>query len=500
MGHSIPDNFYSCDQVRELDRRIIQEQGISGIQLMKKAARSAFYHALATWEGAHDWLVLCGGGNNGGDGYIFAALAAQKKHRVAVFAVVDPASLKDDALRAYQFALQEGVQLQPFSVDGAKAALSENTIIVDALLGTGVRGPVRDPFVAAIQWINQSGRRTVSLDIPSGLCGDTGIALGEAVNASLTVTFIAIKAGLLTHQGPRFCGQLRCADLDADPAIVNALEPVARAPQRSALRARLPQRLPDAHKGAFGHVMIIGGDHGYGGAALLACESAAVSGAGLTSVATRPEHVTAVLIRRPEVMVIGIDSGQALEPHLTRPDVLVVGPGLGQTAWSEQVLQQALLSRLPMVLDADALNILAGGRLSLPAGADCVLTPHPGEAARLLGCSVAEVQADRFTAVRALQSRYGGVIILKGAGSLICDGKTVVLASVGNAGLARGGTGDLLSGLIGGLMAQGVSAFEAAQLAVCIHGDAAVAAAPETGLSGMLASELVPYIRRLLSE
>lgn len=199
-------------------------------------------------------------------------------------------------------------------------------------------------------------------------------------------------------------------------------------------------------------------------------------------------------------MVIGIDSGQALEPHLTRPDVLVVGPGLGQTAWSEQVLQQALLSRLPMVLDADALNILAGGRLSLPAGADCVLTPHPGEAARLLGCSVAQVQADRFTAVRALQSRYGGVIILKGAGSLICDGKTVVLASVGNAGLARGGTGDLLSGLIGGLMAQGVSAFEAAQLAVCIHGDAAVAAAPETGLSGMLASELVPYIRRLLSE
>ncbi len=500
MGHSIPDKFYSCDQVRELDRRIIQEQGISGIQLMKKAARSTFQCALALWEGAHDWVVLCGGGNNGGDGYIFAALAAQKKHRVSVFHVADPASLKDDAQRAYQYALQEGVQPQPFSVSGANAVLAENTIIVDALLGTGLRGPLRAPFVAAIQWINRCERKTVSLDIPSGLCGDTGVALGDAVDASLTVTFIAVKPGLLTHQGPRYCGELRFADLAAAPAIFDSLEPVARAPQRTALRARLPNRLADAHKGNFGHVMIIGGDHGFGGAVLLASETAAVTGVGLTSVATRPEHVTAVLIRRPEVMAIGIDSGQALEPHLGRPDVLVVGPGLGQTAWSEQVLQQALLSRLPLVLDADALNILAKGRLTLSARNDCVLTPHPGEAARLLGISVAEVQADRLAAVRALHSHYGGVVVLKGSGTLICDGKTIVLASVGNAGLARGGTGDVLSGLVGGLMAQGLSVFEAAQLAVCVHGDAAVAAVPETGVRGMLASELVPYIRRLLSE
>lgn len=474
---------------------------MSGIRLMKNAGRCAFEKARELWPETDHWIVLCGGGNNGGDGYIFAALAAQKRHRVTILYLADPQNLKNDAQSARQFAMQESVTAEPFSVATADVAGTSGAVVVDALLGTGAQGAAREPVSEAIRWINASELPVLALDIPSGLNGDTGIAAGDAVIATATVTFIGCKTGLLTGHGPRFAGQLYFSDLGVPAEVYQNIEPLASAPAREALLARLPKRLADAHKGRFGHVMVIGGDHGYGGAALLASETAAVTGPGLVSLSTRPEHVTAALVRRPEIMAIGVVSGQALEPYLKRPDVLVVGPGLGQSPWSEQMLQQALATGLPLVLDADALNILSQGQQQLPDDSvPRVLTPHPGEAARLLGCTVEDVQADRFAAIEALHREVGGVVVLKGAGTLIYDGERMLLAKVGNPGLARGGTGDVLSGLIGGLLVQGLDAMDAAALAVCTHGDAADLAVTDTGMRGLLAADLIPYIRELLFE
>lgn len=262
----------------------------------------------------------------------------------------------------------------------------------------------------------------------------------------------------------------------------------------------LPLRERTAHKGMFGHVLVIGGDTGMGGAVAMAAEAAARTGAGLTSAATQPAHVAAILARRPEIMVTGVTSGQELEPLLARPSLLVVGPGLGRSAWSEQMLQQATLCGLPMVLDADGLNMLAAGRVVRePKRDNWILTPHPAEAARLLGTTTAEIQQDRPAAVQALQQRYGGVAVLKGAGTLVCgaDG-TVSICNGGNPGMASGGMGDVLSGIIGGLLAQGLKAMDAACLGVCLHAEAADIAAKQ-GERGLLASDLITHLQTLVN-
>ncbi len=500
MTYSLPTNIYSCEQTRALDQKA-EQAGTPTLRLMKNAGRAAFEYALSLWPSARSWVVFCGGGNNGGDGYVLAALAAQKRHRVQVFWLAEPGTLSGDAARAYAYAVQEGVSVQRFTTAEAQAALSADSVVVDALLGTGVKGGAREPYASAIAFINDLGARVLSLDLPSGLDGDTGVAAATCVRASATVTFVGLKPGLLTGMGPRHAGQLGFADLGMPAELYRELVPIAVCPQREALFAQLPERAADAHKGLFGYLLVIGGAPGFGGAALMATETAAVTGVGLLGLATDPAHVTAALVRRPEIMVAGVCTGHELAAMLHRPTALAVGPGLGTTPWSEQLLAHALQADVPRVFDADALNMLADGRLSLPKTLpNWVLTPHPGEAARLLDCSVADIEQDRISAVRRLHEQFGGVIVLKGAGTLIFDGACLVIANVGNAGLARGGTGDILTGLIGGLLAQKVPPFMAAQLAVCLHGDAADLAVRETGVRGMLATDLIPHIRELLAK
>lgn len=495
MASSLTNNLYSGEQTRELDRRAIHDHRIPGTVLMKRAGRAAFEHACVLWPETRTWRVLCGAGNNAGDGYVFAALAAQRQHQVEIAYICPPDQLKGEAKAAYEYARQEGVAMAAFS---AQDDLPEGAVVIDALLGTGLRGEVRPEYAAAIRWINASGAPVFALDIPSGLCANTGAELGVAVRAHHTITFIGQKIGLFTGRGPALTGTIAFADLDIPDEVYAGFAPVAERIDLPQLLSLVPERQADAHKGQFGHVMVIGGELGYGGAAILAAESAALSGAGLVSLATRSEHVSAALVRRPELMVIGVPSGQELEPYLEHPTVLVVGPGLGRTPWSEQLLQQAFNSGLPLVLDADALNILAQRRIPLPGHCRWVLTPHPGEAARLLECSTQDVQENRIDAVQELHSRFGGVVVLKGAGTLIFDGVQLSVAKVGNPGLATGGTGDVLSGLIGSLIAQGLELVDAARLAVCLHGNAADLAVEETGMAGLQASELIPYVRELL--
>ena len=508
------DKLYTAESVRELDRRAIEEHGIPGIVLMKRAGESAFRQMLSRWPDTRALTVYCGGGNNGGDGYIIAGLAAQRGLRVRVIHLVAPEKLTGDATRAWRFARQESVPMRAFegadhspSEAWAEAAISggkpgsEQEVIVDALLGTGIRGDVREAYVRAIEAINQSGRPVLAVDIPSGLDSDTGAVRGIAVRADLTVTFIGMKVGLLTGRGPALCGVLSFQGLGV-PNEVHEAMPVAA--QRLALsgliRAHLPRRDRDAHKGKFGHVLVIGGDEGFGGAAAMAAEAALRVGAGLVGVATRSSHVSALLARRPELMVKPIESGQQLEPLLSAPSVLVVGPGLGRSSWSEQVLQQAIKSGLPMVVDADALNLISEGKLVRHLDArQWVLTPHPGEAARLLGRNNSEIQANRPQACRDIHERLGATVLLKGAGTLIVGPGGMSLCPYGNPGMATGGMGDVLAGVIGGLLAQGIRAEPATQLGSCLHAAAADRVAEQRGERGMLATDLLEPLQHLVN-
>jgi hydroxyethylthiazole kinase-like uncharacterized protein yjeF len=302
---------------------------------------------------------------------------------------------------------------------------------------------------------------------------------------------------LLTGAAPQYCGDLKYCDLDVPPECFAGVEAGARSLSLPECLRELPVLPQHAHKGLMGSALIVGGDHGMGGACLMAAEAAARCGAGLVTVATRAEHLAGILARRPEVMARAVDCGDDLAQLLARARVVAIGPGLGQSPWSEHMLRAATAGEQPLVVDADALNMLSASRVLSGRRENWVLTPHPGEAARLLGVSSAQVQADRYAAVRELQQRYGGVVVLKGAGSLICAGGQVFVSGYGNPGMASGGMGDVLSGVIAGLLAQGMAPVEAACLGVCLHGRAADLAAG-TAQRGLLATDLMPQLRNLL--
>ena len=493
---NLPTGLFTAEQVRALDRCAIEQHGLPGFTLMRRAGKAAMSCLLACWPEPGQITVFCGAGNNAGDGYVLAVLARQQGLPVTVIQVGDADKMTGAARQARLLALQDGVPvvgLDQFTTDAGG-------VLVDALLGTGLSGELRGPFAEAVARINQSGLPVLALDIPTGLCADTGRVLGTAVQADATVSFIGLKRGLLTAAGPACCGRLSYADLGVPDAVLDSQQPaVQRLVLAELVERLLPRRSRVAHKGDFGHVLVAGGAAGMHGAASLASQAAARVGAGLVSCATLPAHVPALVARSPEVMAHGVISGQEIEPLLQRPTVLVVGPGLGQGPWGEQLLQKCWQSGQPLVADADALNLIAAGRVVQAAQRpDWVLTPHPGEAGRLLGITTAAVQSDRFAAVRALQQRYGGVVVLKGAGTLISDGETCWLCDLGNPGMASGGMGDVLSGVIAGLLAQGLSPLDAARLGVCLHGAAADRAA-QGGERGLVASDLLPFLRELVN-
>ncbi|MBC9249181.1 bifunctional ADP-dependent (S)-NAD(P)H-hydrate dehydratase/NAD(P)H-hydrate epimerase [Pseudomonas alcaligenes] len=487
---SLPLPLYTAAQVRELDARLIAA-GTPGFELMQRAAHAAWRALRRRWPQAGEVTVLAGAGNNAGDGYLVAELARMAGWAVRVLAVGAVGKLAGDAATAHQAALAAGVAVEAWS-GGAEL----RGVLVDGLLGTGFQGELRAPYAEAIARINGSGLPVLALDLPSGLHADNGLVAEQAVRADLTVSFIGLKLGLFTGDAPDWVGELVFDDLQADPQLLAAQACAALRLAGGAL-PQLAPRSRTAHKGLFGHVLVVGGDRGFGGAALLAAESALRAGAGLVSLATRGEHVAASLARRPEVMCVATDSTYQLPPLCAQADVLVVGPGLGQQAWGRSLLSAVAASARPQVWDADALNLLAAGALQLPA--DCVLTPHPGEAARLLGISTAEVQGDRPAAALALAQKYQAVVVLKGAGSLIAapDGR-LLLCDRGHPAIAGAGLGDVLAGLIGALRGQGLDAFAAAALAVWLHASAGQQLAVNG--RGLAASDLIPTIRQLLEE
>ncbi len=370
-------------------------------------------------------------------------------------------------------------------------------VIVDALLGTGLSGEVSGHYRQAIESINASGMAVLAVDIPSGLNADTGVVMGTAIKAQQTISFIAMKLGLYTGEAPDYVGELHFADLAVPDDIYQHFQATAKTTCYAGLESFLAPRSRILHKGRAGHVLVIGGNHGYSGAVRMAGEAALRAGAGLVSIATRADHAGLINIERPELMVHGVESAQQLRPLMDKADILAIGPGLAQDDWARSLFAAALERDIPMVLDADALNLLAQN----PQRRDnWILTPHPGEAARLLGQTINEVKADRFAAVEMIQQQYGGSVVLKGAGSLIYSGQLpFLICTDGNPGMASGGMGDVLTGIVASLWGQGLAQVMSAQLGVCLHGAAADMAVVADGERGLLASDLMPWIRRLVN-
>ena len=492
----LPATLYTAAQCRALDRTAIQYFGIPGFKLMQRAGHAAFVVLLETWPDIDSLTLMCGGGNNGGDGFVMAVLAHQKGLDVQVVCVGDPGfeqRLTGEALQAWEWMSDIGIDTELYT----RGMPLTGDLIVDAILGTGLGGDVRGLAQEAIEQVNRTEQPVLAVDIPSGLCSDTGAVLGCAVNAQATVTFIGVKQGLLTHDAVDYVGELHFDALKIPEEVYEQVPVNAFRTCEADRQELLPRRARSSHKGRNGRLLIVGGDLGMGGAALMAAEAAARSGAGLISLVTRPAHVPAALVRVPEVMTHGVTSVGALAPLLEQADVVVAGPGLGQNAWGQQMLQAVVTCGKPLVLDADALNLLCQWGIERFRRDDWVLTPHPGEAARLLACSIEELQRDRFAGIQHLQSRCGGSVILKGAGSLITNGDAMYLCNKGNPGMAAGGMGDVLSGIIGALRAQGLSPVDAARIGVYLHAMAADKVAGKQGERGMVATDLVdqlPYV------
>ncbi|MES0874049.1 NAD(P)H-hydrate dehydratase [Sinimarinibacterium thermocellulolyticum] len=480
--------LYDAEQVRELDRRAIAS-GIDGYTLMQRAAL-ACWQAMSAQPQPRSVSVLCGTGNNGGDGYEIARLARAAGAQVRVVALAEPRA-GSEAARARRAWLGDGG-----TIEEDLGALARSDWVVDALLGTGLGLEPQGAMQAAIAAINRArdeGARVLAVDVPSGLDASSGHVPGDCVHADVTVTFIGNKLGLWTGRGPAFSGKRVYASLDVPSSIFAGLLPRARLQSARELSALAPRRR-DAHKNLSGHVLVIGGNHGMAGAALLAGRAALRAGAGLVTLATRREHAPALTAAQPELMVAGIDDADALDPLLARASVVALGPGLGQDEWARTLYARVLAGTHPLIVDADALNLLA--RFPRARG-NWVLTPHPGEAGRLLQCSTAQVQAQRLEAAERLAARYHAVVVLKGAGSII-SGTPAHICAEGNPGMAVAGMGDALTGVIAALWAQTGDAQRAAQLGVLAHACAGDRAA-RGGERGLLPSDVIAELRSMLN-
>lgn len=481
----LPKELYRASDVRSMDYYAIHTLEIPGMELMRRAGKASFSVLQERWPQARTLSVVCGGGNNGGDGYVVAQCAQRAGWDVRVYPVAPVSALKGDARKAYEAYGEVGGSTLDFIPEDFENA----ELIVDALLGTGLDREVTGTHYEVIRAMNCYSERgkgkVLALDISSGLHADTGRVLGVGVKADATITFIGLKQGLFTGSGPHYAGEVLFDTLETPVEVKYSVRPSALL--LPPVLQGLPTRPRDTHKGQCGHVLVIGGDHGYSGAARMAAEAAARVGAGLVSVATRSAHAAFLPLGRPELMCHGVENEGDIYSLLRRASVLAVGPGLGCCEWGKTLFESALTTDMPLVLDADGLNLLA----QYPRRREnWILTPHPGEAARLLSTTVQKIQSDRFDAAKKIQSQYGGIVVLKGSGTIIASENTLPsVCAAGNPGMATGGMGDVLTGVIAGLLAQKIDSLEAATWGVRLH----AAAADEAALSGergLLASDL----------
>ena len=479
---------YTGSECRAIDQYAIEVLGIPGIQLMRRAARFAMNELLRRWPETQRISIICGSGNNAGDGYLLAVELKNRQLDVEVVQIADPTRLTGDALRSYQLLVENSIEI-------TRRPRISGDVVVDALLGTGVKGTVRADYVDAMEMINQSGKPVLSLDLPSGIDADTGALLTEnPVQAKLTTCFVGRKLALLTGSARNYAGEITWSSLGIPYEAFTRVEGLQVLP-RGESEAQLPQRLPASHKGNSGHVLIVAGNSGMGGAALLAGEACLRSGAGLVSMLTHQDHASNVLTRRPELMVHGSPSGNIDPDLLERVDAVAIGPGLGQDAWARNLLGK-VLQRGPelLVIDADGLNGLKKWPMSVSSKS--VLTPHPGEAATLLGCTTQEVESNRLQAANDISKQFGATVILKGAGSLVSyQGKPIGINDVAEPALSTAGSGDVLTGIVAAMLAQVQDPVQAATLGTYLHSQAGLLARRAKQGRAVIATDLIDAIR-----
>lgn len=488
---AIKSPIYQTQQIREFEHLAQERFGITGQVMMQRAGKAAFDFLQRRWPQAQKIIVFCGGGNNGGDGYVLASLAHERGLQVSIWQVGNQDNMKDEAKNAYETCKQQNIEIEYFN---DKVNVGHSDVIVDAICGLGLHDNLREDIVTAIKKMQRTQIPIFAIDIPTGIDADTGQIQGSAVHATATITFIGIKLGLLTGSGIAYTGELVCNDLQLPMELFSYVTPVAEKIHLSSYAAYLKPRSRDWHKGLSGHVLVVGGDVGFSGAPRMAAEAAFRVGAGLVTVATHPKNALMLNVTCPEIMCRGISHASELKPLIDKADLIVLGPGIGQSTWAQTLCEYIWEQDLPLVVDADGLNLLSH---TDKFNENWILTPHPGEAARLINETSQTIQADRLTAIKTINKRYGGVCVLKGAGSLVLAPNSLpALCDKGNPGMASAGMGDILSGVIGGLISQGIPLSEAAKLGVCMHAMAGDLAAKE-GERGMVATDLMPYLRRL---
>lgn len=483
----LPLAVHAAAQVRALDRYAIDQLHIPSYTLMTQAGEAAVVALRSCWPSKQRIAVVCGPGNNGGDGYVLARLAQAMRIDVTTVALSDPAQLRGDALRAHDDFVAAGGVVQRWS----EGCLDQVEVIVDAIFGTGLSRELDAAMVERINAINDRGVPILSLDIPSGLDADTGAVWGAAITAERTLSFIGLKLGFYLGDGPNHTGIVLFDDLDLPAEAAQSVPPSALRIGEDTVAQLLPRRRRTTHKGQQGSVLVIGGGIGMAGAARMAGEAALRAGAGLVTVATWPDNVVSITASRPELMCRGVADASELEVMIERADVLAIGPGLGLDEWGRALLHKALDSDKPTVIDADALSLLAQQPCSNPKW---ILTPHPGEAGRLLGISTADVQRDRLRSAREIAARFGATVVLKGAGTLVVTGDALpYICDQGNPGMASPGMGDVLTGVIAGIAAQTADLPGAARAGVLVHAMAGDMAA-RRGERGLLATDLFGHL------
>jgi ADP-dependent NAD(P)H-hydrate dehydratase / NAD(P)H-hydrate epimerase len=458
----LPAEVHSAAQVRAMDRHAIEKVGIPGYELMRRAGGAALASLRRNWPDAEKILVVCGAGNNGGDGYVLARLAASSGIATKVAALSDPQALSGDAARAYADFAQASLRHERFE----HGLLADVDVVIDALLGTGIDRPVGGALRDCIEAINASGRPVLALDVPSGLDAETGAVQGAAIRATRTITFVGLKCGLFLGAAPDHAGELEYAGLDLPAAAREGRSPVLRRMTAELLAEALPPRRRTSHKGDHGRVLIVGG-FSMAGAARLAAEAALRTGAGLVTVATSAASAQAIVGSRPELICRTPRSSRDFAQWLESADAVAIGPGLGVDARARRLFDAAIASDRALVVDADALTLLAK---KPRRHSHWILTPHPGEAARLLATDAAAIQRDRLGAVKAVAERFGGVCVLKGAGTLVhAPDKRIWVCDRGGPAMATAGSGDVLTGIVAALAATGCAPALAAASAVLVH-------------------------------
>lgn len=498
-------------QMRAFDTHAINACGVPSLVLMENAGRGAtdvLVRELLEGDPVDAEVVLvCGTGNNGGDGLVVARHLLVRRARARVFLIGDPAKLSSDGRANLQAFRGLGGSIHEIPPQGdlrsLEEAMTDADVVVDALFGTGLDRPIDGLLAAVVAAMNAAEAPRFAVDLPSGLDADTGAVLGVAVDAAVTVTFAHPKLGLLTPGGIRLAGRKHVVDIGVPGEIVAHVGGSAQLLEPVDLSRWIRPRPPDAHKNTAGHVVVVAGSPGHVGAPQLAARGAMRAGAGLATIVTWPVAATAIEGHVLEVMTARIDPeriGESLDAALRGAGAVVVGPGFGLDEAARTAVEYVLASwRGPVVVDADALSMFAGRPSVFMAAKHVVLTPHPGEAARLLGCSAAAIEADRFRAARELVAASGAVVVLKGAHSIIAGPDSrIAVSPVACPALATAGSGDVLGGIVAAI-ACGLPVFEAACAGVLLHGRAGEAWVRDRSTDrGMLASEIADALPQLL--